>query len=513
MKTKLLFISILIFQFSYSQNGSLDTSFGTNGIVINDISDNLLSDKSLSIIVKDNGAFVVSGYTTNSNGNKDIALAQYNSDGSLDTLFGTNGIVTLDINGLDEDAISSTFQSDGKIITVGETDNKVVVARFNSNGTIDTSFATNGIFVYNISSEDVAIAVAISTNHEIYIGCRFFFDYGVIKLTELGTFDSTFGTNGIVTTDLGSVDYLTDIKLLSDNKLIVTGTSGNNHSGINGDSFDKAIIKYNSDGSLDTTFNSNGIIFTTYEDGGDDSGNALIIQPDNKIVVCGSSYIGTEDDNFALARYNIDGSVDTSFGINGVSIIDHGLDFEICTSALLQGDGKILVGGYVINGTTFDFNFGLARYNSDGSIDSSFGNNGIILTDLNNNSSDYAYSMAFQNNKILLTGSTRVSGNSDDFAIVRYLADDTLGINELTENTNTYSIYPNPTSRVFYITNKSKKNTISNIVIYSINGTKIKSFSDFDLSQKIILDNLSNGVYFVEVSDKLVTETFKLVIK
>ncbi|RYH73052.1 T9SS type A sorting domain-containing protein [Flavobacteriaceae bacterium 144Ye] len=519
MKIKLLLIlQFIILNSVYSQNGVLDPTFGNNGITVTDVSNNSVNDAGYSVLVKDNGAIIVTGYSTNTSGNKDFALVQYDPNGLIDNSFGTNGIVLLDINGFDDEAISSVLQSDGKIITVGYTNNAdkdIIVARFNSNGSLDTSYATNGIYTYDSGTNDSAETLAISPDDKIIIGCEISNNYGVIKITNTGINDTTFGSNGIVTTNLGGVDYIGDIKLQSDGKILITGTSSKNSTG-DGDIYDKTLIRYNTDGTLDTSFNSTGIIFTSYESGGNDGGYSIIIQTDGKIIVCGSSYIGANDDNFALTRYNNDGSIDSTFGNNGTTITDFGSSLDLCFSSVLQNDGKIILGGYIVNGTTFDFDFGLARYDSNGILDTSFGTNGITITDINNNSKDYGLSLAFhQDDKVLIAGNSRITGGTYDFTIARYNIDGNLGVDDFMNNPKGYLIYPNPTSESISIINRALNTDKVDIEIYSIEGKKIKTITDYNFNyiQNISLSNLTKGVYLVKILDNSTSESLKIIKK
>ena len=160
------------------------------------------------------------------------------------------------------------------------------------------------------------------------------------------------------------------------------------------------IMRFNTVGSLDNTFGSNGTITTDL--GGNDIGSTIIIDSNNQILVG-----GTKNNNFAIARYNNNGSLDISFGINGYVVSNLGGN-DYGYSINFDNNKKIILGG------TSNNNFAIARYNEDGSLDTTFGQNGTIITDLGNY--DYAYSIIIDNyNKILLGGTSNYN-----FAIVRY---------------------------------------------------------------------------------------------
>lgn len=516
MKIKLLLLlQLIILNSVYSQVGTLDSTFGTNGITITDVSNNLLDDGSSSVFVKDNNSILLTGYSTNTNGYRDFALAQYNSNGVLDNTFGTDGITILNISSSDSHAFASIIQSDGKIITVGYTNNTtsdVAVARFNSNGTLDMSYATNGIYSYDSGGDDTAVTVSILPDDKIIIGCNFSNDYGLLKLTNSGILDASFGTNGTVKTNLGGIDATRGMKLQSDGKILIVGTSSKKNNG-DGDVYDKAVIRYNSDGSLDTSFNSTGIVFTSFESGKDDGGYAINIQSDGKIIVNGASENPQGYDNIALVRYNTDGSIDSSFGTNGTTFTNYADDDASFTS-LIQKDGKIIIAGYSTNMTTFKRDFILVRYNNDGLLDNTFGTNGICTTDLNNNSSDFGFSLAFQSdNKILLAGYTEKSGGTYDSAIARYTIDGNLGIDDFENKSEKYSIFPNPFSESISVISHNSNNQKADIGIYSMDSKKIKSINNyvFDANQNIHLGHIAKGVYLLKISNQFTTEIIKII--
>src|SRR5205823_1660150 len=127
---------------------------------------------------------------------------------------------------------------------------------------------------------------------------------------------------------------------------------------------------YNADGSLDSSFGNNGLVITDF--GFDSQAFALAVQTDGKIVVAGYTFTGGSQYDFALARYNTDGSLDTTFGTNGEVVTDFGTGGDEALAVVIDADGKIVVAGYTFTGDS-QYDFALARYNADGSLDTSFG--------------------------------------------------------------------------------------------------------------------------------------------
>lgn len=181
------------------------------------------------------------------------------------------------------------------------------------------------------------------------------------------------------------------------------------------DGHDFVLIRYNADGSLDTSFDDDGIVITDLSLGG--SANAVSLQSDGKIIAAGYYVNGYPIGDFAVVRYNGDGSLDPSFGAGGIVTTDLGGNFDGIGAVAIQGDGKIVVGGSNenIDGSTILGDFALARYNNDGSLDTGFGVNGTIVTKIGDIS--YISRMLLQNDGKIVT-----AGNSSlGFTLARYL--------------------------------------------------------------------------------------------
>ncbi|MGZ8190947.1 MAG: hypothetical protein ACXWTS_06915, partial [Methylococcaceae bacterium] len=228
-----------------------------------------------------------------------------------------------------------------------------------------------------------------------------------------------FSNNGYgkVTTAIGlSSDYGYSVSIQADGKILVAGYS------LIGSGYDFALVRYNNDGSLDTSFDGDGKL-TTLVGSSNDYGYSVTVQADDKILVAGKSSNGSNDD-FALVRYNSDGSLDTSFSVDGKITTDIGSSTDSAQSVTVQADGKILVAGNSLVGSSYDF--ALVRYNSDGSLDTSFSGDGKVTTDFGSGSYDVGQSLSVQaNGKILVAGYSNV-GNDWDFALVRYNSDGSL---------------------------------------------------------------------------------------
>jgi len=384
--------------------GDLDPSFGTAGTVITSFGG---TDVASAVAIQPDGKLVVAG-RTNIAGNTVFALARYNATGGLDPAFGTGGLVTTDFGSTDQ-AFAVALQGDGKIVTAGRRGSDVIVARYNADGTQDTLFgATNtpGRVVTNFGATEQALAVVLQPDGKIVVAGRTNkpapngnFDFALARYEAAGTLDLTFGTLGLVTTDFGgSVDRAFAMALQPDGKLVVVGDSDANF----------ALARYNSDGSLDGGFGAGGKVVTSF--GGIDQASAVILQPDGKIVVAGQTDTGVSID-FALARYNSDGSLDGAFGSGGrVTTNFTGTSDDLGSAVALQSDGKIVVGG------TSNDNFALARYTPAGVLDTTFGSAGTVTTNLGGE--DVLHAMTIQPDGAIVA----VGESADRFALARYQA-------------------------------------------------------------------------------------------
>ena len=230
--------------------------------------------------------------------------------------------------------------------------------------------------------------------------------------------DTTLDTDGILISPFnGAANESYALARQPDGKILVVGAASN------GTDIDFAVVRYLPDGTLDTTFDSDGRVLTSVGSG-TDIGAAVSLQNDGKILVAGSTFNGTNYD-FAILRYNSNGSLDTSFDGDGKRVIsvDFGNDFVVGIEAL--ADGKILVGGYSSNST--DYDFALVKLNANGSVDASFGKNGMVTTGIGIENDKAAAMQVQADGKIVLAGSVYRSGATDaDFGFVRYHSDGSL---------------------------------------------------------------------------------------
>ncbi len=418
------------------KSGSLDTSFGTNGYIIHDNAASGAGDDSGRKITIDNdGNLVVVGESENKS-NDDMVVWRYNPEGTIDTTFGNNGVVVKDNvaggNG-DDRAYSIIINDDGKLnitgFSYGSSYSDMMVLRYNPDGTIDTDFGVNGVVVSNNAAggndEDYGYAIALDTANNILIGGHSIGsgtdeDMVIWRYDSNGALDTTFDTDGIVvyngTANMDDMAY--DI-IIDDKRRILT--CGRIETGTSTNPLDMAVWRYNDDGTIDTNFGDNGVVVYNAADG-DGSleagfGWACTIDTNDNILVTG--FIENADHDYVMAvwRYTDSGTLDTGFGDNGIVLSDGAAG----TAITLDENGKILVTGAVVNENNFDSNLDLDdkpsmtvwRYNSDGTPDNTFGTNGIASFDGGETGSYGTSIVTDSNGGIFVTGGYHNGTNED----------------------------------------------------------------------------------------------------
>jgi uncharacterized delta-60 repeat protein len=396
--------------------GSLDTSFGIGGIVTTPIGSS--NDSIRAAALQSDGKIVVAGASING-ANFDFAVGRYRVNGSLDTDFATDGKAITPISSGWDGAAAVDLQADGKIMVAGFSSNAsnydMTLVCYNANGSLNADFGSDGKVTTAFGSgDDFASAVAVQGDGMILVAGSSHngsnFDFALVRHKTDGSLDTGFGTGGKLITAIGSGDDLiSDVILQSDGKIVAVGYSET------GGKHNFALVRYHSNGSLDTLFGTGGTLSTAIGSGHDEI-SAVALQSDNKIVVAGYSHNGSNND-FALARYHSDGSLDTSFGTGGKRVTAIGDGHDEINAVVLQSDNKIVVAGYSHNGSNNDF--ALARYHSDGSLDTSFGTGGKRITAIGNGH-DVANAVLLQSDGSIVAAGFSHNGTNDDFALVRY---------------------------------------------------------------------------------------------
>jgi len=380
----------------------LDSSFSSDGKVRTNFSPGF--DYAAALALQPDGKIVVAGRAEISRGS--FALARYNVGGALDTSFSGDGKTTTNFTRRDDSAKGVIVLADGDVVAAGVAGGrnpKFALVRYNADGTLDSAFSGDGKLVTDFTAgADFAFDVAAQADGKIVAvgaaagGSRGRF--ALARYNDDGTLDPGFGGDGRVTTNVTAAhDAITGITIQPDGKIVVAGAA-------NDDTF-FAVARYNTDGTLDATFAGDGTMFTNFTPGHDFAWD-VALQPDGKIAVAGRA-----SGRFGLARYQSDGSLDTSFGGDGRITTNFTSSMDIATALALQADGKI-----VAVGEANDLKFAVARYNVDGSLDPGFGGDGRVTTNFTRHL-DFAWDVAVQTDgKIAAAG-----GAGGRFGVVRYV--------------------------------------------------------------------------------------------
>jgi uncharacterized delta-60 repeat protein len=414
-------------------DSDLDSSFDGDGIVTTDHAE---FDQINDMVIQPDGRIVAAGHSgvfhDFTQEPLSIMVARYNIDGSLDSTFGTGGIATTDI-GTYAKALCVALQADGKILVGGRSGTflqlSFTLVRYNTDGSLDATFGSGGIVTTSIGSFSQIVDLAIQPDGKIVAAGEgtlsglpvITFVFSVARYNTDGSLDATFDGDGVsqaIPAGLVTSPAVSPagIALQMDHKIVVAGTC------IVDPGIELCVSRYNSDGSLDSTFDNDGLVVTDF-DTSFGLGQDIGIQSDGKIVVAGQSF----DANGvvpAIARYSTDGSLDASF--DGDGRMTTPLPIQLQTRALaLQSDGKIVIVG---DGFVFDPFFRtvmtVARYDSDGSIDETFGSGGLVTTTIGTSHS-VATAVALQTDGRIVAGGfvnfiIGLEAPFWDFALVRY---------------------------------------------------------------------------------------------
>lgn len=375
----------------YNANGTLDSSFGVGGKVIlhsfvGSTTDEV-NGEARAVAIQEDGKILVAGRVLTSGGqqNNFLLLRLNAADGALDATFGTGGVVTTDFGNSSDLAEDVAIQGDGRIVAVGTREfTDVAMARYDTNGALDTSFdgdgpvAGNGKIVLNInnSPEEVATGVVIQPDQKIlvasqHLGTNFAFEVAITRLDgSNGSRDTTFGSAGTSFTPFpsteSSIGGFVEALALDGTQIVAVGTVLHNLN-----LQDVFVLRLNGDGSPDSNFdgdnNGNGLVISNFGVDSSDKAFDLAIQPDHKIVVAGATDNGVFNaDDFLVARYNDNGTLDETFATGGFIREDFGIANtpQIARGLALTPTGLVLAGSLELTSTPSDF--ALVRYVEQG---------------------------------------------------------------------------------------------------------------------------------------------------
>ena len=431
---------------AFAGPGRLDPGFGTGGVVTTATAPGASTDFQNGLAIQKNGRIVAGGESDMGGGDFHWRVLRYKSKGEPDPTFGDGGTVTTSMSsagGDDENIWELALQPDGKIVAAGEAVTAtggfdVALARFNPDGTLDTSFGTGGKLTTAIgpgTGRDRAFQVMIVPGGKILVagfaemgpgaGRR---NFMLARYHPDGTLDGSFGSGGIVITRVAPGDNRDNVAtdgmtIDAAGRIVVVGVAD---MGAGAGRSNFAVARYNSDGTLDASFDVDGIV-TTAIASGDNFDNAITVAIDEngKVLVGGILDSGGFVFDWGFARYNADGSIDTSFGAGGTltANVGPGNTDDDLEEIVIQSTGKFLVGGSAAPTVAgVDSDFVVARYNPNGSLDGSFGNGGIVTTNTAaGNGSDEIYAIALASDaKLVVSGECDQTESGRDVCLARY---------------------------------------------------------------------------------------------
>jgi uncharacterized delta-60 repeat protein len=405
--------------------GVLDPTFGGGTGHVLSLFPNETLAAANAVAVQSDSKIVIAGVAGYPSQSPTFLVARYNADGSLDTSFGTGGYTATGFPKGPAHAQAVAIQSDGKILAAGYEYYATVkgalstynfaMARYNANGTLDTTFGNNGEVV--TPGMGTASSIVVQKDGKIlgFSNSGYGTGGGIITLVRYntnGTLDTTFGNGGELVTNI--TRYSTQL-IQPDGKFVFAWQTSSKVG-----NFQFEIARLNADGTTDSSFGSGGAVYTN-----NFSVSTAALQADGKIVVSG---LEAPSGNFGLIRYNADGTLDTTFGTSGNGIVTvpqpGSLNAGGGKQLEVQSDGKIVAISYFTNSAPGAF--GAVRVNADGTLDTSYGNGGWATAYIPYKDTLNA-SVLQPDGKLLLAGEVDPtgSGSSTDVALIRFTGDTT----------------------------------------------------------------------------------------
>lgn len=517
---KSVHILLLLISFSckaQTLDGLIDSSFGINGATFANFAN---GSNGLSFKFDSNNNIIACGQYLGAV-NYDFAAMKFDSLGNIDTTFAANGKFIYSF-GLDDYANSLLIQNDDKIILGGVSSkwdgfninsifNQFSLIRLDNNGTIDSTFGINGKFELDFDPVDCgAVAMSLQSDGKIIAVGKYnngaSLQIIAIRLTQSGILDSSFGNGGITKIQLDTIlkeDEATSCEIQQDDKILIGAIT-----------FDQSffgrvfgLVRLTENGILDSSFGNNGFIKTDIPNQGNDYALALALQSDGKIIQAGTC---KNEKIMAICRYNNDGTLDGTFGNQGIDTLNISLGKDIIRDVLVQDDKRIIIVGQTSS------NACILRLTQYGQIDSTFNNTGI--NHFGNSTGETFNNVILMNpNKILAGGYAHDSSGIFQFSAVAFNSILYSGINQNETDNTKLNIYPNPTNDILNINytlttiSKSKIqfiNSLGQIVIEASNQQTAGKYT-----WTVDTKNYSNGIYYIRFSDGINTRLAKVIIE
>ena len=450
-----------------------DTSFGNNGYVNTGFETTISGYTSHHNIfdskLQADGKILISGAL-----GKNL-IKRFNPDGTEDIAFNNVSKYSAEAEYINYSAIAVT--NDNKII-VG---NSSLLYKLNIDGSLDTTFGSSGILEFTVPTGNSAILV--QNDNSFFVVCN----TKVYKFNADGSVATTFGTYGVAT--YSQLAY--ENAILFNNNIYIGGTVNN----------DFALLKMLSSGSIDTSFGTNGLVTTDFSIRNDKI-TKLLATSDNKIIALGSS-TGSNSVT-AAAKYNLDGSFDTSFGILGRLLITQ----NVLADAVLQPNNEVVFVTFNnINSSNYYNDFLLTKLTATGQIDTAFGNTGIITT-------DFGFTAENAKNLLIQPNGQLIAIGSNNYILMARYGETALANESFDDVFSSIKTYPNPFINDLYIDFDAPIAQIATYKLYDITGKEIEINKIETQQNKVALQipqHLTTGIYFLQIRVNNKTKTIKIV--
>lgn len=484
-----------------AQPGSPDLNFDGNGRRWVDMG--ATSEGATAVMALPDGKVLISGMVQATT--VKFGLTRLNPDGSMDNTFGFGGKVVTDVGSPNSFCYDGGLAPDGKILQVGYgavgSDANVIVVRYLPNGALDNTFGSGGIATIGVSGIDVA-ALGYTHQPDGKIVLTGILDDGLswfllMRLKEDGSLDTSFDGDGYRSFAAGIVSNAGwDVAVQPDGKIVMVGECE-----LPGNEKYTVASRCLADGQEDTDFGNSGSMLLDYG-GLNNHGRAVQLQADGKIIVGGYSNTGG-DDFFTIARLSDDGTLDLTYGTNGKSFCTFTGGNAQVRDMTMQADGKVIMAGIASNGS--DSDMAMVRYKTDGNLDADFGAVGRVLTDFGFGS-DQATACAMTADQLILLAGNSSNGSELDFAVARYITGVDLNVGEISAISNSVLIYPNPIEEQFNLEFELTASTNVAVSLYSMQGQKVADLLNFGQLAKgayrfpvQLPQEISSGNYVVQI--------------
>lgn len=493
MLKNILILFLIVNLNAYGQKaGDLVNNFGNGGKTTIQF-DNNPSNSLRSMLIRNDGKILLLGirdFTTAS----DFALVQLNKNGSIDSAFGSNGVVSNFFPGLYPEHKPMLLLKNGQIL-VGGNDRLngkscLSTIRFTENGLLDTTFCDKGKLRYSITLDGETLhAMALQNDDKVLIVgySRSNFNNSIIlaRFHPNGEFDSSFIKNGILSKPNG-IKYFIPRKIFLDNlgDIYIAGLANDTLYNGNGKF---SVIKIKANGNLDSSYGNGGIAISDFGFGTYNYVYSAALQTDGSMVVVGTTSFNDKS-SIAIAKYNPKGFKDSSFNLNVI----HAIAYSYACDVAIQGDNKILIAGITAGDVL------LVRLKPNGSLDSSFGNNAMVVTDINN--SDLTKAVAIQPGGNIIVALSAYY----DFAVISYYSESKTNVQFLNSSKSTLNIYPNPSNTRIQVSDFEN----GSYEIFDAYGSCVLKGNYI---QDIDITSLPRGLYSIQLSKSNTIETMKFI--